>query len=286
MIPDACPKCGTRMESGQEVCVYCRRKRTPEEIAAAARGFQEPAAPTATLKVLGWLGAAVAAAAAGALLLRSRAAVTDAARAGVVALSIASTLAGGNGGAEAPAAASAPARAPSAAGAPPATAEPVPTPAAPPRAPTGGSCRAPVPREPRRAGDSERIVYGVVRDILTGCPIPGAKTVLRVEGESVDGRAVSDASGFFEVSMNKGARGAAALSFSAPGYREGQLEDVDPPYRDREAESRQETLYQLNAEDLEPIPVRYPPSAEQIRVDAVLIPSDASMRRPAGPAVR
>jgi hypothetical protein len=57
-----------------------------------------------------------------------------------------------------------------------------------------------------------------------------------------------------------------------PGYREGVLEDRDPPLRERPSEDRRVVLEETTDRDLEPVPLRCGENAEVVQLDLVLVP--------------
>jgi len=264
------------MDAGQELCGYCRRRRTPAEAAGARRSFASisavggPGAASAfLLRALGWTAAAAATIAGGAALFRSREAVADNARAGLVALSIAANLFGGSASPGEGAAAKAGTPAPPAAGAdaPPSSAR-TPPPAAP-------RCRVADPaRETTLLTHADRALYGVVYDLATGCPIAGASVTYSDANGTPIRPTTTDADGFFQMALLRGGyeSGRVFLTVRAAGYRAGQLEDGDPPYRERDAKARREALEQVSERDLEPIPLRFPSGAEKVQQDVVLLP--------------
>jgi hypothetical protein len=129
--------------------------------------------------------------------------------------------------------------------------------------------RPPEPQAP--AGSEVKRVYGVVYNMSTAAPVAWASLVFSKNGRSW--RAGADSDGHYTVDIPAGdfKEGLTAV-VRAEGYREGQVEDVDPPYRERSAEERQSAIEILSPSDLDPLPVRAPPNGTVVPFDIVLIP--------------
>lgn len=245
-----CPKCATPVEDGSTACPYCRRPLTAAERAAGDAGGGWKAALPAVALAAAALGGAAA-------LLRWRAEVADKGRSLFVVGSIAAGLAGGGPRAAAP--------------------------ALPPDAVTqslaerslSGSCRVPAVRAPVAPLPDARVAYGVVYDMVTGCAVRGAVVTLLVPSGATGIAARTDDDGYYELGFTKNldSHGDPTVSVAAPGYRPGQAAESDPPWRERSVTERSSAAADLTEEDLGPQPLRYPPSASEIRQDLVLAPT-------------
>jgi len=139
---------------------------------------------------------------------------------------------------------------------------------------------APAPPRPARAAKKPEIplpgniiLYGVVYDLKTALVVPGAVVILRSVGAPYGFNAATDEDGYYAIQLplvNK--TGNYIANVRAKGYRDGQLEDADPPYRERPEEKRLGTLSELSEQDLEPVPVRFKAEDEIVPLDLVLAP--------------
>jgi hypothetical protein len=131
-----------------------------------------------------------------------------------------------------------------------------------------------LPQPPNRAS-GHRIFYGVVYDLATGQPIPGARIKFYVkETGRLFGIITTDGSGQYLLTLPhfKWSEDDYLSSVQAPGYREGQIEDPDPSYLERPIEDRQRALRELVDGNLDPIPLRYPDDDDLIRLNFALVP--------------
>jgi hypothetical protein len=243
-----CPKCATPLDDDQSVCPFCRRARSPDEL-TAARGETTGGAHFPVETVVWTLLVLLAAGAA----VRWRAQLASGLSSAALALSIGASLVGGGGRPTAPA--------------PKATA-----PAADAAAPSV-ACRAPgTGRNPVAPDHSLMTAYGVVTDLATGCAVPGALITMLSAGDTTGRTTRTGDDGFYEIQF-EGSLKDTAITASQSGYRAGQVEDTDPPMRERTAAARRDYSVGVTARDLEPVPVLFPPSADSLRVDLVLLPA-------------
>jgi hypothetical protein len=153
---------------------------------------------------------------------------------------------------------------------------------APPPAPPGPPRIAERPQEPEAPGPGSKRLYGVVYDLSSASPVAGAQIVFQKGGDSR--LANTDADGHYSVDLEESwfVDGLTAV-VTAGGYREGQIEDVDPPYLERTPEERLSSLEQLSPSDLEALPVRARPRASRVPFDIVLVPSAPAKAAPEAP---
>lgn len=163
--------------------------------------------------------------------------------------------------AEAPDPAPAPAPAPEAAThiPSPVVATPLPQPAAPPNPTTN-----PMPGELR--------VHGTVYDLKTKVPVQNVKIKFQQRQSGSVWETTTDTRGHYQVGIYKNIADLVTVMIEAPGYRKGLLEDQDPPYRERAPQSRADLIAETTDSDLEAVPLRYPDSAQIVKLDLVLIP--------------
>lgn len=130
--------------------------------------------------------------------------------------------------------------------------------------------RMPEPAKPAANKIAKR-VYGVVYNLRTLEPVVGA--VVDIQGGGQTYQVATDGDGRYLLDLH-GACGDAEflVEVAAPGVREGQLEDTDPPYFERTAEQRQQTLEQLAPSDLVPFPLRCKASALFVELNLLVVP--------------
>ena len=127
------------------------------------------------------------------------------------------------------------------------------------------------PKPPAPAGSGAMRVYGVVYDLGTAAPVAGASLTFGKGGLSSQAR--TDSNGHYLVDIPAGSLGDGLTAVvRAGGYREGQIEEVDPPYRERSAEERLAAIAQLSPSDLAPLSVRASPRGTVLSFDIVLVP--------------
>lgn len=293
-----CPGCAAPMEMDQEVCGACRRPRDEREVQAGYDALHAADAERRRRprKILAW----VLAGAATVLLVRQRAIFAGLAR---------SLAAGFSRRMEEEAAPRSPsppktaaaaavikiiASAP-AAPAPPSAARPVPAqvPAQVP-APTPVTVVMAVPPpsvppappparpavEPPPPGAGIVLIYGVVYDLRTALAIPRATILLRSARGWYSSSIETTADGSYSLAIpSVNFRTDYEITARAKGYREGQIEDPLPPYRERTPAQRLEAQAELSPQDLEAVPVRVREPGELYPLDLVLVP-DAQKAAP------
>jgi len=129
---------------------------------------------------------------------------------------------------------------------------------------------APAPTHPdsyMRAG------YGAVYDLLTLRPLPGVRIEFKFKN-GPDNWAVTNADGHYYIDLEKRIRSSQILVSiqRIPGYRKGQLEDPDPPLRERTLDARKRVMAETTPFDLDPIPLRFKESDDIVEFNIVLVP--------------
>lgn len=116
-------------------------------------------------------------------------------------------------------------------------------------------------------------IHGKVYDLATGLPVGGAQVRFMMNAHS-RGATTTDPAGRYQMSVSRSQEPSdvTLVTVEAAGYRTGLIEDKDPPYRERSSQSRADLIAETVDSDLEPVPVRYPPSAGVVRLDIVLVP--------------
>lgn len=133
-------------------------------------------------------------------------------------------------------------------------------PAAPPARPAG----------PKPLAKNSWRVSGTVYDLATLQPVQGADiTFLRDEKEPV--KATTDEHGAYEIDLAKG--DGWTVSLEAVDRRPGQILDIDPPYRERDADERRAALEHISDGDLGAAQVGWKRSASKVRLDLLAVPS-------------
>jgi hypothetical protein len=144
-------------------------------------------------------------------------------------------------------------------------------PAIPPREPSP-AVAAPVPATPDMP--TLRSWYGVVYDLITLQPLPSARIIIKENDRTVT-TTTTDLEGHYHLVMYRGpSNGQMSVTVeNPPGYREGVLEDRDPPLRERSPVDRKAVFDETTDNDLEPVPMRCPDSAQNVQLDLVLLPA-------------
>lgn len=130
-------------------------------------------------------------------------------------------------------------------------------------------------------------VSGVVYDLSSLEPVPESVVKFTRDGrEPVTAQTGAD--GSYEVDLVKGdgwtvsmtsmSGQKAQLAGKGQGWRRGQILDVDPPYRQRDADERRAAIDALSDGDLGPAPVGWKRSASKVNLDLVAVPLFDSSR--------
>jgi hypothetical protein len=128
---------------------------------------------------------------------------------------------------------------------------------------------APRPSGPRPLAKNAWRVSGAVYDLATLEPVPGAEvTFLRDEKEPQATR--TDERGAYEIDLVKGSGW--TVSVISPDRRRGQILDIDPSYRVRDADERRAALNNVTDGDLIPAPVGWKASSSKVRLDLFAVP--------------
>ncbi|MBI5247209.1 MAG: carboxypeptidase regulatory-like domain-containing protein [Elusimicrobia bacterium] len=125
-------------------------------------------------------------------------------------------------------------------------------------------------------------VSGVVYDLSSLEPVPDAELTFFGDGrQSVTTKTGAD--GTYEADLVKGdgwtvsmvslSGQKAQLAGKGGGWRKGQIIDVDPPYRQRDADERRAAIESLSDGDLAPAPVQWKRSASKVHLDLVAVPA-------------
>ncbi len=152
-----------------------------------------------------------------------------------------------------------------------------PTPAAAPAALSNPADLTPTPspEAPRALAKNEWRVTGSVFDLATLKPVVGAKVTFSLEAAEPDS-VETDEKGVYEIVLTKG-DGWKVLTESDQ-HRPGQVVDLDPSYRTRDADERHATLKALNDDDLLPAPVNFKRKDSEVRLDLVVLPKHWNAR--------
>lgn len=133
---------------------------------------------------------------------------------------------------------------------------------------------ASIPDDPRPSAPKPLVknawrVTGSVFDLASLNRVSYAKVEFAREGhESVSG--TTDQEGAYEVDLPKGEGW--TVSARSPKHRRGQLVDLDPSYRLRDADERRAAFEQINDGDLMPAAVEWTLKQTKVRLDLVVVP--------------
>lgn len=130
---------------------------------------------------------------------------------------------------------------------------------------------APVPSNPAKS--YVRVGYGAVYDLLTLRPLAGVRIEFKHKN-GPDNWTKTDAAGHYYIDLEKRILSAQMMVSieRIPGYRKGQLEDSDPPLRERALDARKRIVEETSPFDLEPIPLRFRESDDIVEFNIVLVP--------------
>ncbi len=143
------------------------------------------------------------------------------------------------------------------------------TPTPTPSRPMAPNPADPPPQGPRPLVKNAWRVTGKVFDLATLNAASSVKVAFTREGqEPVTG--VTDDEGAYEVDLPKGEGW--TVSARSPKHRRGQIVDLDPSYRARDADERKAALEQINDGDLTPAPVEWNLKQTKVRLDLVVVP--------------
>ncbi|MEQ1920333.1 MAG: hypothetical protein ABL955_14175, partial [Elusimicrobiota bacterium] len=112
-------------------------------------------------------------------------------------------------------------------------------------------------------------VTGTVYGLSTLAPVAKALVAFNREGVPPV-EATTDEQGAYEVDLDK--RGGWSVSLKAPNHRRGQILDIDPPYRVRDADERRAAYEHLTDGDLIPVQVGWKRASTRVRLDLVAAP--------------
>lgn len=142
----------------------------------------------------------------------------------------------------------------------------------PPTPPADAPAKAPErrPAGPKPLAKNAWRVSGTVYDLSSLEPVPDAEvTFLLDEREPRSAR--TDENGAYEVDLPKG--DGWTVHLIAPERRRGQILDIDPSYRVRDADERRAVLENVTDGDLIPAPVGWKRSSSKARLDLFAIPN-------------
>ena len=112
-------------------------------------------------------------------------------------------------------------------------------------------------------------VAGTVYDLATLRPVPGAAVVFTRNGRTPQ-VTTTDRDGRYETDLPK--NNGWSVSVTAANRRDGQIVDIDPPYRTRDADARRAAIEHLSDDDLLPSPVGWGRKRSLVTLDLVVVP--------------
>ena len=133
---------------------------------------------------------------------------------------------------------------------------------------------ATAPPAPAPPTEHRRRFYGVVYNAATLKPVAGAKLIFRVNTSQNGWPATTNELGHYQLDLVKATiETSMVVEISTlAGYRQGQLEDTDPPLRAKPRSVRRRIVEETSDSDLDPVPLRYQLDADIVPLDLVLIP--------------
>lgn len=140
-------------------------------------------------------------------------------------------------------------------------------------APSAASAAAAPAARPAAAGPPAKgdwRVSGSVYDLAELRPVAGAEITFLRDGREPAKAGTGD-DGTFEIDLAKG--DGWTVEVQAPGYRPGQVLELDPPYRARDADERRAALELITDGDLAPAAVGWKRSSSRVRLDLIVVPS-------------
>jgi hypothetical protein len=120
-----------------------------------------------------------------------------------------------------------------------------------------------------------------VYDLASLEPVPGAAVAFSREGGPTV-TATTDKDGRYEADIAKGEGWTvylrplggqkARVAGFGEGWRQGQIVDLDPPYKQRDEDERRAALEHVSDGDLAPAPVGWKKSQSKVTLDLVAVP--------------
>ena len=126
------------------------------------------------------------------------------------------------------------------------------------------------PAGPKPLAKNAWRVSGTVYDLASLKPVPGAEVTFLLD-EKAPRSATTDENGSYEVDLPKG--DGWTVHMVAPDRRGGQILDIDPSYRDRDADERRAVFENITDGDLIAAPVGWRRSPSKARLDLFAIPN-------------
>ena len=113
-------------------------------------------------------------------------------------------------------------------------------------------------------------VSGTVYDLATLQPVQGADITF-LHDEKEPRKATTDDAGSYEIDLAKG--DGWTVSLEAHDRRPGQILDIDPSYRVRDADERHAAFDHISDGDLSPAQVGWKRSSSKVRLDLIAVPN-------------
>lgn len=154
--------------------------------------------------------------------------------------------------------------------------------APPPSPPSSGETAASSPAVKPPVAKNAWRVSGIVYDLSSLDPVPNSeitffgdyrKPVTTITGADGAYEVDLSKSDGWTVGVNAPDRRADKMGGIVPGWRRGQVLDVDPPYRVRDSDERQAAVDAISDGDLAPAAVGWKRSASNVRLDLVVVPA-------------
>jgi len=143
--------------------------------------------------------------------------------------------------------------------------------------PPSGPASVPTPAPARALAKNAWRVAGTVYDLATLQPVHGAEVTFLLNGQRPQ-TTTTDANGRYELDLRKA--DGWTVSADSSERRRGQVLDIDPPYRQRDADERRAALEAISDGDLGPAPVEFPRSRSRIVQDLIVVPHQWPDSRP------
>jgi hypothetical protein len=147
--------------------------------------------------------------------------------------------------------------------------------------PTQALRRPPAAPVPPPTGSGQRILYGVVYDLITAKPVADAVVNLQFTArggtptpQNSMSRCTTDANGLYRLDLSEDdiAADNIVADVSAPHYRAGEMEDGEPPFYSRPPDQRRLAAAEATEIDLGSVPVRFASDDDVLMLNLVVLP--------------
>ncbi|MEK7234597.1 MAG: carboxypeptidase-like regulatory domain-containing protein [Elusimicrobiota bacterium] len=125
------------------------------------------------------------------------------------------------------------------------------------------------PSRPAPLAKNSWRVSGTVYDLATLTPVRGA-VITFLRDSKQPATVATDDHGTYRIDLAKS--DGWTVSLKTPGHRRGQILDIDPSYRVRDADERRAVFEHIAEEDLAPAPVVWKRATSEVKLDLITLP--------------